>query len=47
MNLIRSYNHKIYCETLNKLALSGDDDKGIIDGINTYAYGHYKNSPRA
>ena len=41
MNLIRSYNDKIYCETLNKLALSGEDDKRIIDenGINTYAYG--------
>ena len=46
MNLIRSYKHKVYCETLNKLALSGEDDKRIIDvdnGINTYAYG-YKNS---
>ena len=47
MNLIRSYKHNLYCETLNKLALSGQDDKRIIDGINTYAYGHYKNSPRA
>ena len=43
MNLIRSYKHNIYCETLNKLALSGQDDKRIIDGTNTYAYGHYKN----
>ena len=43
MNLIRSYKHNVYCETLNKLALSGQDDKRIIDGINTYAYGHYKN----
>ena len=43
MNLIRSYKHNVYCETLNKLALSGQDDKRIIDnGINTYAYGHYK-----
>ena len=43
MNLIRSYEHNVYCETLNKLALSGQDDKRIIDdGINTYAYGHYK-----
>ena len=39
MNLIRSYNHKIYFETLYKLAC-GEDDKRIIDGINTYAYGH-------
>ena len=40
MNLIKSYKHNIYCETLNKLALSGQDDKRIIDenGINTYAY---------
>ena len=43
MNLIRSYEHNVYCETLNKLALSGQDDKRIIDdGINTYSYGHYK-----
>ena len=42
MNLIRSYKHNIYCETLNKLALSGQDDKRIINGINTYSYGHYK-----
>ena len=44
MNLIRSYKHNVYCETLNKLALSGQDDKRIIDenGINTYAYGYYK-----
>ena len=44
MNLIRSYKHNVYCETLNKLALSGQDDKRIIDenGINTYAYGHYQ-----
>ena len=45
MNLIRSYKHKIFCETLYKLASSGEDDKGIInvDGVNTYAYGHYQN----
>ena len=42
MNLIRSYEHNVYCETLNKLALSGQDDKRIINGINTYSYGHYK-----
>ena len=43
MNLIRSYKHKVYCETLYKFALSGEDDKRIIDvdnGINTYAYGY-------
>ena len=41
MNLVISYNHKIYCEILYKLALSGEDDKRLIDGINTYAYGHH------
>ena len=44
MNLIRSYEHNVYCETLNKLASSGQDDKRIFyeNGINTYSYGHYK-----
>ena len=42
MNLIRTYKHKIFYETLYKLTLSGEDDKRIIceNGINTYAYGH-------
>ena len=43
MNLIRSHNHEIYSETINKIALSADDDKRIIDadGISTFAYGHH------
>ena len=43
MNLIRSHNHEIYSETVNKVALSADDDKRFIgeDGILTFAYGHH------
>ena len=43
MNVIRSYKHEIYTEEVNKIALSGDDDKRIImkDRIRTMAYGHY------
>jgi len=43
MNVIRSRGHEIYTETLNKIALSANDDKRIImqDGIHTLAYGHY------
>ena len=42
MNLIRSHKHEIYCETVNKVALSSDDDKRVIgaNGISTLAYGH-------
>ena len=42
MNLIRSYQHNIYAETVNKVALSSNDDKRIIleDGINTRAIGY-------
>ena len=45
MNVIRSYKHEIYTETVNKAALSGDDDKRIVhsDRIRTMAYGHYRN----
>ena len=44
MNVFRSHLHDIYTETVNKIALSADDDKRIIldDGIHTLAYGHYK-----
>ena len=47
MNVIRSYKHEIYTETVNKTALSGDDDKRIVnsDRIRTMAYGHFKNAP--
>ena len=44
MNVIRSYDHEIYTEEINKVALSADDDKRYIleDGIHTLAWGHYK-----
>ena len=44
MNVIRSHNHEIFSETVNKIALSADDDKRIIleDKISTLAHGHYK-----
>ena len=44
INLIRSHNHEIYSETINKIALSADGDKRVIsnDGISTRAHGHYK-----
>ena len=43
INLIRSHKHEIYSETVNKVALSADDDKRVIgaDGISTLAYGHH------
>ena len=43
MNVIRSHKHDIYTETINKVALSHEDDKRIIleNGINTLARGHY------
>ena len=43
MNLIRNHKHEIHSETVNKVALSADDDKRVIgaDGISTLAYGHY------
>ena len=44
MNVIRSYKHEIYTEEVNKVALSGEDDKRIVmeDRIRTLAYGHCK-----
>ena len=44
MNVIRSHKHEIFSKTVNKLALSANDDKRIIleDEISTSAYGHYK-----
>ena len=43
MNVLRSYNHTIYTETVNKVALSPFDDKRYIleDNINTLAWGHH------
>jgi hypothetical protein len=43
MNVIRSYHHEIYSEEVNKIALSADDDKRLIqqDGIHTLSHGHY------
>ena len=44
MNVIRSYDHEIYTEEINKVALSTDEDKRYIleDGIHTLAWGHCK-----
>ena len=43
MNVIRSHNHELYTETINKIALSAEDDKRVIrkDSVHTYAIGHY------
>ena len=43
-NILRSYNHEIYTEEVNKIALSALDDKRYIlsDGMHTLAWGHYK-----
>ena len=43
-NIIRSYNHEVYTEEVNKIALSATDDKRYIlkDGMHTLAWGHYK-----
>ena len=42
-NILRSYNHEVYTEEINKVALSALDDKRYIlsDGIHTLAWGHY------
>ena len=42
MNIIRSHKHEIFTETVNKIALSANDDKRVIreDGIHTFAHGH-------
>ena len=44
MNIIRSYEHEVYTEEVNKVALSAEDDKRYIteDGKHTLAWGHYK-----
>ena len=42
-NLIGSRLHRVFTETMTKIALSADDDKRIIlpDKISTHAIGHY------
>ena len=41
--MFRSKKHKIRTLEVNKVALSREDDKRIsIDGIASYAMGHYK-----
>ena len=37
----KSYNHDVYAEKVNKIVLSGNDDKRIqtFDGTETYPYG--------
>lgn len=44
MNMIRSRNHQLYTETLNKKALCCFDDKRYVlpNRIDTLAHGHYK-----
>ena len=41
---MQSHKHEIFSETVNKIALSADDDKRrIMDvKISTLAFGHYK-----
>ena len=43
-NILRSYDHEVYTEEVNKVALSAEDDKRYIlsDGMHTLAWGHYK-----
>ena len=43
-NILRSYEHEVYTEEVNKIALSAADDKRYIlsDGMDTLAWGHYK-----
>ena len=48
MNIIRSHQHEVYSERVNKVALSREDDKRIIleDGIHTLAHGHHATKSR-
>ena len=43
-NILRSYEHEVYTEEVNKIALSALDDKRYIlsNGMDTLAWGHYK-----
>jgi hypothetical protein len=44
MEVFTAKMHQVYTERMNKVALSGEDDKRIVqdDRIHTLAYGHYK-----
>ena len=45
MNIIRSYNHEVFTEEVNKVALNSSDDKRYIlkeDRINTFSWRDYK-----
>ena len=43
-NIIRSYEHVLYTEEINKIALSAADDKRYLlkDSFDTLAWGHYR-----
>ena len=43
-NILRSYDHEVYTEEVNKIALSAQDDKRYIlsVGVHTLAWGHHK-----
>ena len=43
-NIIRSYEHELYTEEINKIALSSKDDKRYLlkDSFDTLAWGHHK-----
>ena len=43
-NILRSYDHEVYTEEVNKVALSAEDDKRYIlsNGKDTLAWGHHK-----
>ena len=43
-NILRSYDHEVYTEEVNKIALSAADDKRYIlsDGMDTLAWGHHR-----
>ena len=43
-NILRSYDHEVYTEEINKIALSAEDDKRYIlsNGKDTLAWGHHK-----
>ena len=43
-NIIRSYEHELYTEEVNKVALSAADDKRYLlkDSYNTLAWGHHR-----